>query len=35
MKLFTGQVEVRETDIVKVHQDYLTVFDKNMTYYEK
>lgn len=29
MKLFKGKVEVKETDTVKVHQDYLTVFDKN------
>lgn len=36
MKLFKGQIEVRETDIVKVDSDYLTVFDKNgnMTYLE-
>ena len=29
MKLFKGQIEVRETDIVKIYSDYLTVFDKN------
>lgn len=36
MKLFTGQVEVRETDIIKVYQGWLEVRDKNGNeiYYE-
>lgn len=36
MKLFTGKIEVKETDTIKVNQYYLEVFDKNCnrTYYE-
>ena len=36
MRLFKGQIEVRETDIIKVYKYYLEVVDKNgnRTYYE-
>ena len=36
MKLFKGQVEVKETDTIKVYKDYLEVLDKNGNrfYYE-
>ena len=36
MKLFRGQIEVRETDTIKAYRNCLRVFDKNgyMIYYE-
>lgn len=36
MRLFKGQIEVKETDTIKVYRDFLKVFDKNgnRTYYE-